>query len=47
MSKAKILVVEDERIVANDLCSRLDRMGYDVVGTASTGAEAIAFAREK
>ena len=46
MSRSRILIVEDERIVANDLRGRLDRIGYDVVGMACTGADAIALARE-
>ncbi len=41
MSKAKILVVEDERIVAEDIQSRLESLGYSVAGVASTGEEAI------
>jgi PAS domain S-box-containing protein len=46
MSKAKILIVEDEGIVANDLAMRLRRSGYDVVGTAATGEAAIRLAGE-
>jgi len=41
MQKAKILIVEDERIVASDLSNRIERLGYSVVGMASTGEEAI------
>lgn len=41
MEKARILVVEDEEIVAADICMTLISMGYEVVGTASSGAEAI------
>lgn len=37
---ARILVVEDERIVALDLSSTLEDLGYRVVGVAATGAEA-------
>jgi|AGTN01.2.fsa_nt_gi PAS domain S-box/PAS domain S-box/PAS domain S-box len=37
----KILVVEDERIVAMDLMSRLRNLGYEVPGSASSGEEAI------
>lgn len=37
---ARILVVEDERIVALDLTSTLEDLGYRVVGVAATGAEA-------
>ena len=38
---ARILIVEDERIVALDLQRRLARYGYDVVGVASSGDEAV------
>lgn len=37
---ARILVVEDERIVALDLSATLEELGYRVVGVATTGAEA-------
>ena len=36
-----LLVVEDEVLVARDIKSRLTRMGYKVLGTASKGGEAI------
>ena len=41
MSKAKILVVEDEQITAMDMQSRLKTLGYDVPALASSGEEAI------
>lgn len=41
MVKAKILVVEDERIVAKDIVKSLDRLGYIVVASVSSGEEAI------
>jgi two-component system, sensor histidine kinase and response regulator len=41
MTQARILIVEDERIVATDLRQRLTSVGYTVVGIASTGEEAI------
>lgn len=41
MTNAKILIVEDENIVAMDLEDRLKNLGYSVSGVASTGEEAI------
>lgn len=42
----RILVVEDEQIVAADLASKLNRLGYDVVGIASSGEEAISVSQQ-
>jgi diguanylate cyclase (GGDEF)-like protein/PAS domain S-box-containing protein len=44
-SKAKLLIVEDEGIVALDIRSKLVNIGYSVVGTAGTGEDAIMKAR--
>ncbi len=41
MSTARILVVEDEGIIAADIQSRLSDLGYEVVGLASSGEEAM------
>ncbi len=41
MAKAKILVVEDEIVVAKAIQLALQRHGYDVPATVSSGAEAI------
>jgi CheY-like chemotaxis protein len=41
MSATKILIVEDEVIVAMDLQQRLEELGYLVVGNAVSGAEAL------
>jgi CheY-like chemotaxis protein len=38
-SEARILVVEDEQIVAMDMQSQLRMLRYEVVGIASTGRE--------
>ena len=41
MSSRRILVVDDERIVAQDISECLISIGCDVIGTALSGAEAI------
>lgn len=41
MGQAKILVVEDEIIVARTIASQLEDVGYTVVGVASSGSVAI------
>ena len=46
MVSAKILVVEDETIVARDIQQSLTRLGYDVPTTATSGEEAIRKTRE-
>ncbi len=40
-SAYKILVVEDEGLIAEDIANRLEAMGHEVAGTASTAEEAI------
>ena len=44
--KARILIVEDDQIIQLDLRLHLKRLDYDVVGTASSGEEAIAKAAQ-
>ena len=39
--KAKILMVEDEGILAMGLKRKLDKLGYEIIGLATTGQEAI------
>ena len=41
MPKTRILVVEDERIIAMDIQDRLRRWGYDVPEIAASGEEAL------
>jgi CheY-like chemotaxis protein len=41
VSRRRILLVEDEMIVLEDLRRRLDGMGFHVVATAGTGREAV------
>ncbi len=45
-SKPKILVVEDERVVATDIENCLTKLGYTVVGSAASGPGAIRCAVE-
>jgi len=46
MSNSRILIVEDESIIAKDIQNTLNRSGYSVVGIASSGEEAIKKAME-
>lgn len=46
MKNARILIVEDEALVAADLEDRLTRMGYTVAGIADNGEDALRAARE-
>jgi len=46
MVPARILVVEDETIVARDIQQSLTRLGYDVPTTATSGEEAIRKTKE-
>ena len=45
MLKQNILIVEDESIVAKDIQQTLIRLGYNVVGIASSGEKAIQMAQ--
>ncbi len=46
MAKTNVLVVEDESIVSKDIQHSLNKLGYHVVGSASTGEKAIELALE-
>ncbi len=46
MTGPRILITEDERIVAEDLRLTLIQLGYDVVGSVATGEEAVERAKE-
>jgi CheY-like chemotaxis protein len=46
MAKPRVLIVEDEIIVANNLRVRLQGLGYVVVGVAASGEQAIRQAAE-
>ncbi|MBW3598781.1 MAG: response regulator [Planctomycetes bacterium] len=47
MPEVRLLIVEDENIVAKDLRVTLQRLGYEVVETVSAGADAIACAEAR
>jgi len=44
--KSKILIVEDERIIALEMRRKLESMGYDVSAIVSSGEEAVRMAEE-
>jgi PAS domain S-box-containing protein len=46
MTPARILIVEDDRVVARDLAQQLAAIGHSVVGTISRGEEAVLQALE-
>lgn len=46
MIKRKILVVEDERLIARDIAMQLRILGYEPLGPTDTGEQAIEMAGE-
>lgn len=44
--RRRVLIVEDEAIVADDLEHQVRQLGYEVAGVAASGPEAIALAEE-
>ena len=44
--KIKILIVEDEALIAKDIKQKLFQLGHEVVGIVDNGDEAIAIARK-
>lgn len=46
MNRKRILIVEDEQIVAEDLKNSLENLGYEVAGMISSGEEAVNIATE-
>ena len=46
MSESKLLIVEDEIIIARELEVRLSRLDYRITGTAATGSEALKLAEQ-
>ena len=45
--KHRILIVEDEKIIAKDLELRLLKMNYEVVASVSSGREALSLVRNQ
>ncbi len=45
MNSARILIVEDERLVARDIHSQLSASHYRIVGVAASGEDAVAMAK--
>jgi CheY-like chemotaxis protein len=46
MSLAKVMVVEDERVVAMHLRQQLSRLGYEVAAMATSGAQVLKLIRD-
>jgi response regulator NasT len=46
ITRARVLVVDDDVILGGALCDLLRQKGFDVVGQASSGPEAVAISRE-
>ncbi len=46
MDKLRVLVAEDESLVALSIRAQLENLGYNVIGEAKDGVEAITMARE-
>ena len=46
MTPARILVVEDDRVVARDIQHQLTRIGHTVVGVTPLGEDAVRLALE-
>jgi two-component system, response regulator PdtaR len=47
MTSPKILIVEDEYIIANDIQTSLENIGYNVCGMVASGEKAIKAVKEK
>lgn len=47
MAELKILIVEDEAIIAMDIKQRLENLNYTVMGSVSSGEDALAFVKNE
>ncbi|WP_052318163.1 two-component system response regulator [Spirochaeta africana] len=45
-TKARLMIVEDEKIIALDLQRRLEKYGYEVTGLSNDGSEAVTMAEK-
>ena len=43
----KILIVEDEAIIAKDIATRLTKLGYHIIGTASSSEQALGIIKQQ
>jgi two-component system, response regulator PdtaR len=46
LARARVVIAEDEALIRLDLKETLDELGYEVVGEAGDGEQAVALARE-
>jgi PAS domain S-box-containing protein len=46
MTPARILILEDDRVVARDIQQQLQKIGHEVLGTAARGEDAVTLALE-
>jgi len=44
MSTARVMIVEDDRVIARDIRTQVSRMGHSVVGMTASGEEAVTLA---
>jgi two-component system, cell cycle sensor histidine kinase and response regulator CckA len=44
MTSARVMIVEDDRVVARDIRTQVSRMGHSVVGVTGSGEEAVTLA---
>src|SRR5262245_17054916 len=45
VQKPKVLIVEDESVVAEDIKEKLETLGYSIIGVTDSGREAIELAK--
>lgn len=45
-ARPKVLIVEDEAIVALDMCAKIEPLGYTIIGVTDSGRKAIEIAKQ-